>query len=31
MLKAGITHHVKEEEGEVFPRLRESMSQTTGR
>ncbi len=25
MLKAGITHHVEEEEGEAFPKLREAM------
>lgn len=25
MLKAGISHHVEEEEGEAFPKLREAM------
>jgi hemerythrin superfamily protein len=25
MLQAGISHHVEEEEGEVFPKLREAM------
>ena len=28
MLQAGVTHHVEEEEGEVFPKLREALGRT---
>lgn len=31
MLKAGIAHHVKEEEGEVFPKLRQTISEASSR
>ena len=30
MLKAGISHHVEEEEGEVFPALREALGYPAG-
>ena len=30
MLKAGISHHVEEEEGEVFPSLREALGYPAG-